>query len=85
MRRWQIQEAKARFSELVESCLKEGPQLVTKRGAEAAVLVPVAEWHRLQEGKRRSLKEILLGDGPRFDIPIPPRGRHRRRPPVAFD
>jgi antitoxin Phd len=85
MRRWQLQEAKARFSEFLESCLKEGPQLVTKRGAEAAVLVPVAEWQRLQERQRRSLKEILLGDGPRFDIPIPSRERYRRRPPVSFD
>ena len=85
MRRWQLQEAKARFSEFLESCLKEGPQLVTKRGAEAAVLVPVAEWQRLQERQRRSLKEILLGDGPRFDIPTPPRNRYRRGPPVTFD
>ncbi|HEX3972917.1 MAG TPA: type II toxin-antitoxin system Phd/YefM family antitoxin [Stellaceae bacterium] len=85
MRQWQLQEAKARFSEFLDSCLKEGPQLVTKRGAAAAVLVPVDEWQRLQERQRRSLKEILLGDGPRFDIPTPPRNRYRRRPPVTFD
>jgi hypothetical protein len=32
MRTWPVQDAKARFSELLEICLKEGPQLVTRRG-----------------------------------------------------
>ncbi|HLJ71856.1 MAG TPA: type II toxin-antitoxin system prevent-host-death family antitoxin, partial [Roseiarcus sp.] len=40
MRSWPVQDAKARFSEMLETCMREGPQLVTKRGAEAAVLVP---------------------------------------------
>ena len=47
MRRWQVQDAKARFSEFLEASLKEGPQVVTRRGAEAAVLVPIEEWRRL--------------------------------------
>lgn len=41
-RSWPVQEAKARFSEFLEASLTEGPQLVTRRGVEAAVLVPVA-------------------------------------------
>ena len=40
VRSWPVQDAKARFSELLDTCLKEGPQIVTKRGADAAVLVP---------------------------------------------
>jgi hypothetical protein len=32
-----------------------------------------------------SLKEILLGDGPRFDIPAPSRNGYQRRSPVAFE
>src|SRR4051794_38949067 len=39
-----VQDAKARFRELLETCGNEGPQLVTRRGTEAAVLVPVREW-----------------------------------------
>lgn len=39
MRTWPVQEAKARFSEFLEACIADGPQMVTKRGAEAAVLV----------------------------------------------
>ena len=35
MKSWPVQDAKARFSELLGTCLREGPQLVTKRGAEA--------------------------------------------------
>ena len=38
MKTWQIQDAKARFSEFLDACLADGPQMVTKRGAEAAVL-----------------------------------------------
>lgn len=39
-----VQDAKARFSELLETCLKDGPQIVTERGAKMAVLAPIAEW-----------------------------------------
>ena len=39
MQTWAIQDAKARFSEFLEACMVDGPQLVTKRGSEAAVLV----------------------------------------------
>ncbi len=85
MKAWPVQDAKARFSELLEVCLREGPQLVTKRGAEAAVLVPMAEWRRLCQSARPSLKELLLADAPRADLLIPSRGRHRRRQPKAME
>jgi len=82
---WQVQDAKARFSELLEASVKDGPQIVTKRGVEAAVLVPIEEWRRLQSAARPTLKELLLADAPRADIPVPPRGRRRRRQPSAFE
>ncbi|MFO1251380.1 MAG: type II toxin-antitoxin system Phd/YefM family antitoxin [Inhella sp.] len=78
---WPVQDAKARFSEFLEACLSEGPQMVTKRGAEAAVLVPVQEWRRLQMAARPSLKALLLADGARSEALVPPRGRAKRRPP----
>lgn len=81
---WPVQDAKARFSELLDSCLAEGPQMVTRRGAEAAVLVPVEEWRRLQAAARPSLKELLLSDGARADLEIPARGHARRRPVTAL-
>ena len=43
MKSWPIQDAKARFSEMLVACEQEGPQVVTKRGVETAVLVPIEE------------------------------------------
>jgi prevent-host-death family protein len=85
MRKWQVQEAKARFSEFLEASLTEGPQLVTRRGADAAVLLPVAEWQRLKSSARLTLKELLLANEPRADLCVPARGSHRRREPLRFD
>jgi prevent-host-death family protein len=81
MKIWSVQDAKARFSELLETCLREGPQLVTRRGAEAAVLVAVDDWRRLQQSTRPTLKDLLLADEPRMEFPLPARGRRRRRTP----
>lgn len=81
MKSWPVQDAKARFSELLDTCLKEGPQIVTKRGAEAAVLVPLKDWERLQRTARRTLKELLLTDEARVGLDLPKRGRLRRRDP----
>lgn len=79
MHSWPVQDAKARFSEFLEACIKEGPQMVTKRGMEAAVLVPVEEWRRLQAAARPSLKELLLTDEGRAELELPARGGVRRR------
>ena len=76
---WTVQDAKARFSEFLDACLSEGPQLVTRRGAEAAVLVPVDEWRRLHAAARPSLKQLLISDVGRGDLLSPPRGAVRRR------
>lgn len=83
MQTWPIQDAKARFSEFLETCLAQGPQMVTKRGSEAAVLVPVDEWRRLQAAARPSLKQLLLSDQGRGELVLPVRGRARRRVPTA--
>lgn len=80
MHTWPVQDAKARFSEFLDACLAEGPQMVTRRGAEAAVLVPVAEWRRMQTGARPTLKVLLLSDEARAELAIPPRGQAVRRP-----
>ena len=74
MKSWPVQDAKARFSELLNACERDGPQLVTKRGADAAVLVPVEEWRRLNAA-RPSLKSLLLAKEARCDdLVIPRRG-----------
>jgi antitoxin Phd len=85
VRRWPVQDAKARFSELLEASLKEGPQIVTRRGVETAVLVPFEEWSRLQSSARPTLKELLLADAPRAEIPVPSRRQWRRRMPEVLE
>jgi len=84
MSSWQVQDAKARFSELLDATIKNGPQIVTRRGIETAVLVPIQEWRRLQDSSRPSLKEVLVGPGPRFENLIPKRRSLRRRAIVEF-
>ncbi len=79
MKAWSVQDAKARFSEFLDDCLLDGPQMVTKRGIEAAVLVPAAEWRRLHAAAQPSLKELLLSDAARTEYLVPPRGAARRR------
>lgn len=61
-RAWQLQAAKNRFSEFVERALSEGPQIVTRRGKETAVLVSIDMYRELTGEKvpRRSFVELLL-------------------------
>ncbi|WP_230660812.1 type II toxin-antitoxin system Phd/YefM family antitoxin [Psychrobacter sp. I-STPA10] len=66
---WSVQNAKARFSELLDTCIHSEPQVVTKRGQEVAVLVSIEEWKRLQSQAKPTLKELLLSDTARFDLP----------------
>jgi prevent-host-death family protein len=83
MKAWPVQDAKARFSEFLDACLSEGPQMVTRRGAETAVLVPAEQWQQLQCAARPSLKELLLSEAARTDDLTPERsklrGKARRR------
>jgi antitoxin Phd len=76
---WPVQDAKARFSELLETAQREGPQVVTRRGRDAAVLVPIEQWRRLQAASRPSLKDLLLAPEARTERLVPPRGQARRR------
>jgi antitoxin Phd len=85
MKSWPVQDAKARFSELVETSLKEGPLVVTRRGREAVVMVPAEDWRRLQQAARPSLKDLLLADVGRAEFASPARGRRRRRAAARFD
>ncbi len=63
---WQVQAAKQRFSELVERARREGPQVVTKHGKEAVVVVSAEDYRRLT-GSRDNLVEFLRA-APDFDL-----------------
>jgi len=63
---WQLQAAKQRFSELVGRAQREGPQVVTKHGKDAVVVVSAEEYRRLK-GPADNLIEFLRS-APDFDL-----------------
>jgi prevent-host-death family protein len=65
MARWQVQEAKTRLSEMIERARTEGPQTITRHGAERAVLLSIEEYRALAAHKP-DFKAYLLG-GPKVD------------------
>ena len=47
IRTWQLHEAKNKFSEVVEEAMKSGPQVITKRGTEAVIVLSYEDYRRL--------------------------------------
>ena len=56
---WALQDAKNRFSELVDCALTKGPQTVTRRGRNAVVVVSAEEFRRMQ-GPKADFVDFLL-------------------------
>lgn len=83
--RWQVQDAKARFRELLETSLSDGPQIVTRRGVEVAVLVPIDQWRRFERPAGRNLKELLPAPAARTDALVPGRPTLRPRRASHFE
>ncbi|MGA2493400.1 MAG: type II toxin-antitoxin system prevent-host-death family antitoxin [Roseiarcus sp.] len=76
---WLLQDAKARFSELVRRAHSEGPQLVTVRGREEVVVVAADEFRRLKGERTGAALVEALQASPHKDIEIAPK---RARAPV---
>jgi antitoxin Phd len=76
---WTVQDAAERFGELLDTCLNNGPQVISRHGIEVAVLVPIEQWQRVQHAARPTLKELLLADSPRWENPLPSRGGRQTR------
>ena len=70
--RWLLQDAKARFSELVRRARGEGPQHVTVHGREAVVVVSAEEFRRLSGGRGGADLIAALQASPWRDIDISP-------------
>jgi prevent-host-death family protein len=62
---WQMQEAKSHLSEVIEEANSKGPQIITRHGAERAVVLSAADYRALTSHKP-DFKEHLLG-GPKTD------------------
>jgi prevent-host-death family protein len=69
MKPWQLQDAKNRFSEVVDKALTEGPQYVTRNGKDAVVVVATAEFQPQTKPPKKNFVEFLL-DGPKIDFDI---------------
>lgn len=82
---WQVYEAKTRFSQLLEASIREGPQIVTRREVEMAVILPIEEWRRLHKTAKSDLKELLLAPDARTETLVPPRAHHHQHPAAAFE
>ena len=79
-KKWEADELSKHFDELLDATWATGPQLVAVEGTERAILVHIDHWKLIQERTKPTLKEALLGPGPRGDIPIPSRKGYRMRP-----
>jgi antitoxin Phd len=78
MATWQLQDAKTRLSELIERAFVEGPQTITRHGAERAVILSIDDY-RVLSAQRPNFKDHLLG-GPRVDDISVERDRDIGRP-----
>jgi prevent-host-death family protein len=80
MTSWAVAEAKAKFSEVVEQALSEGPQEITRNGKQAVTVIATKELERLRQPKQ-SLAEFLLNSPLRGSgLTIPKRNRWKARP-----
>lgn len=80
---WQLQEAKNRFSEVVEEALSKGPQVVTRRGVEAVIVLSYTEYRKLLASQKK-LSEFFR-QSPLLDIEIDlSRDRSDVRPDIAL-
>ncbi len=82
---WQAHRARTHFGEFLEASLRDGPQVVTRRGVETAVLVSIEQWRRLERMTRPTLKDLLLAPEARSDSLAPERHGHRHRATPALD
>lgn len=69
---WMLQDAKARFSELVRRAHSQGPQHVTVHGREEVVVISADEFHRLTGERSGQLLVDLLRESPLRDVTIEP-------------
>ena len=88
---WKVEDAREDFDAILQASATEGPQTITRRGVEVAVLLPINQSRRPDEEtekrpKYRNLKEWLMAPEPRTENLAAPRLRPtKRRPPPTFE
>jgi len=77
--RWQLQEAKNQLSQVVENAMTLQPQVITRHGKEAVVVVSYSEWSRRAKPGKRLVDVLRRCPVPGFEIP------HDRDSPRAIE
>lgn len=97
MATWQLQEAKAKFSQVVDLTQTEGAQVVTRNGVPVVAIVPIEEWRKVQpeaeKPKAKTMWEIIQKlrsmpggvDEEGSELPIFPRDEWKHREPPEFE
>jgi antitoxin Phd len=84
MAKWQLQEAKARLSEVVRRAGTDGPQTITYRGKDSVVVVAAGEYERLV-GRKKSFVDFLLSIPKLDEDALRAINRRDRRPARRVD
>lgn len=66
---WQLQEARNQLSQVVENAMTLQPQVITRHGKEAVVVVSYSEWSRLAKPGKRLVDVLRRCPVPDFEIP----------------
>jgi len=80
---WQLQEARNKFSEVVEEALSKGPQVVTRRGVEAVIILSYAEYRKLIASQKKLSEFFRQSPLAETDIDLS-RDRSDVRPDIAL-
>jgi prevent-host-death family protein len=67
---WQVQDAKARFSELVRMAQQEGPQVISRHGRGVVVLIDIEQFHRLGNAESKPDLSAFLTSEPRVEVDL---------------
>src|SRR5207245_10863071 len=59
-KKWQLQDAKNRFSEVVEEALHHGPQTVTRHGEETVIVLSIKDYWKLSGRPKESFAEFMM-------------------------
>ncbi len=84
MAHWSAEEAGTRIADILAACMSHGPQVVTRAGVAAAVLVPVDTWRSDNPSAPSRLKELLLAPQARAALDLPGRSGMVFRDPPDF-
>ncbi len=70
MQTWQLQEAKTKFSQLVDLAMKGDTQVVTKRGVEAVAIISIDMLNKLKRDKNAQSLVSTLMSGPKHELDL---------------